>query len=188
MVIASYRDAFLAAQGVAVATRPRRQRHRRRRLGRRPPDPRRGARLAGGQPLAIRRPEAIRPWQHVLEPLAGYLTLADKLWQQPGLAGAYNFGPATAEAATVREVVELARSAYGRGRLQLWQRADDGPHEAGWLAWRSPRPRAAGRAAALAAGRGGAPHHALVSGAGARAPMPAAAVRGGHCDAYEAAA
>ena len=87
----------------------------------------------GDQPLEIRRPDAIRPWQHVLEPLAGYMALAEKLWESPELAGAYNFGPETSEAATVREVVELAQSAYGRGEV-LWGDGSEGPHEAGWLA------------------------------------------------------
>lgn len=86
-----------------------------------------------GKPLEIRRPEAIRPWQHVLEPLAGYMTLAEKLWEAPELAGAYNFGPETSAAATVREVVELAQAAYGHGDV-IWSDGSEGPHEAGWLA------------------------------------------------------
>lgn len=45
-----------------------------------------------GRTLEIRRTQAIRLWQHVLEPLVGYLILAEKLWQQPELAGACNFG------------------------------------------------------------------------------------------------
>ena len=133
IVIASYRDAYLAAQGVAVASA---------RAGnvvgggdwsedRLIPDAVRA--WANGQPSVIRSPQAIRPWQHVLEPLAGYLTLAQKLWQQPDLAGAYNFGPRTDEATTVREVVELARAAYGGGEARYGDDSD-GPHEAGWLA------------------------------------------------------
>ena len=46
-----------------------------------------------GQTLTIRNPHAIRPWQHVLEPLSGYLSLAQQLWNDAGLAGAWNFGP-----------------------------------------------------------------------------------------------
>jgi len=142
IVIASYRDAFLAAQGVAVASA------------------RAGNVIGGGdwsadrlipdavrawqtdQPLVIRSPDAIRPWQHVLEPLAGYLTLAQKLWQQPELAGAYNFGPHTHEAATVRAVVELARTAYGSGEVRYGD-ASAGPHEAGWLALEIAKARVA---------------------------------------------
>jgi len=86
-----------------------------------------------GRPLEIRRPEAIRPWQHVLEPLAAYLRLAEHLWHKPQDAGAYNFGPATAEAATVRTVVEQARQTWGAGEVS-WGDGSEGPHEAGWLA------------------------------------------------------
>ncbi len=133
IIIASYRDAFLAEQGVAVASA---------RAGnvigggdwsedRLIPDAVRA--WQSGQPLEIRRPQAIRPWQHVLEPLAGYLTLAHKLWQQPGLAGAYNFGPQTDKAATVRQVVELARTDYGNGEV-VYGDGTEGVHEAGCLA------------------------------------------------------
>lgn len=132
LVIASYRDAFLQAQGVAVASA------------------RAGNVIGGGdwsedrlipdairawshdRPLVVRNPDAIRPWQHVLEPLHGYLTLAEKLWQQPGLAGAYNFGPYTHEAASVRKVVELARKIYGKGDIR-YEDDSKGLHEAGWL-------------------------------------------------------
>lgn len=83
--------------------------------------------------LDIRRPDAIRPWQHVLDPLAGYLRLAERLVDTPSFAGAYNFGPHTHEAATVREVTTLAQAAYGKGELRLGD-GSEGPHEAGWLA------------------------------------------------------
>lgn len=133
IVIASYRDSYLNAKGIAVASA------------------RAGNVIGGGdwsadrlipdairawstnQKLQIRRPQAIRPWQHVLEPLAGYIKLAEQLWQQPELASAYNFGPQTHEAATVREVVELAQSAYGVGEVS-WCDGTAGHHEAGWLA------------------------------------------------------
>ena len=132
LVIASYRDAFLAGQGVAIATA------------------RAGNVIGGGdwsedrlipdavrawsadRPLAIRRPQATRPWQHILEPLAAYLRLAEQLWHDPSLAGAYNFGPHTHEAATVREVIGLAQATYGGGAVQ-WGEDTAGPHEAGWL-------------------------------------------------------
>lgn len=133
IVIASYRDAFLSSQGITVASA---------RAGnvigggdwsedRLVPDAVRA--WQNGKTLEVRRPQAIRPWQHVLEPLAGYLNLAQKLWLQPELAGAYNFGPQTHEVANVRQLVELARTAYGFGEVAF---SDDteGPHEAGWLA------------------------------------------------------
>jgi CDP-glucose 4,6-dehydratase len=83
---------------------------------------------SSGHPLHVRRPNAVRPWQHVLEPLAGYMRLAEKLWETPSLAGAYNFGPLAHEAATVREVVELARAAYGHGEV-VYGSGSDGPRE-----------------------------------------------------------
>jgi len=133
IVSASYRDAFLAGQGVAVATA---------RAGnvigggdwsedRLLPDAVRA--WEAGIPLEVRRSQAIRPWQHVLEPLAAYLLLAEQLWDRPDLAGAYNFGPETRTAATVREVIELARTSYGQGQV-IWGDGSEGPHEAGWLA------------------------------------------------------
>jgi CDP-glucose 4,6-dehydratase len=82
--------------------------------------------------LEIRRPDSVRPWQHVLEPLSAYLVLAEKLWQLPALADAYNFGPAPDQAATVREVVTLAQQAYGRGQTHYAANVE-GPHEAGLL-------------------------------------------------------
>lgn len=144
IVIASYRDAFLKDQGVAVASA---------RAGnvigggdwsedRLIPDAVRA--WQSGQVLEIRRPQAVRPWQHVLEPLHGYLTLAEALWQQPELAGAYNFGPHTHEVATVRRVVELARQAYGEAQAAVrYGDGSQGPHEAGWLVLETARARVA---------------------------------------------
>jgi CDP-glucose 4,6-dehydratase len=140
LVTASYRDAFLREQGVAVATA---------RAGnvigggdwspdRLIPDVVRA--WQSGQPLLIRRPGARRPWQHVLDPLAAYLRLAERLWAGAAASGAYNFGPLPHEAATVREVVTLARDSYGGGE---WMAGDgsQGPHEAGWLALEVARAR-----------------------------------------------
>jgi len=133
ITVASYRDAFLKPRGVAVATA---------RAGnvigggdwsedRLIPDAVRA--WESGSKLQIRRPHAIRPWQHVLDPLAGYLRLAERLWHEPALAAAYNFGPRTDEAASVGSVITLARDAYGKGETQLGD-GSEGPHEAGWLA------------------------------------------------------
>ncbi len=141
IVIASYRQSFLAAQDVAVASA---------RAGnvigggdwaedRLLPDAVRA--WSTGRALDVRRPEAVRPWQHVLEPLAGYLVLAEKLWTQPALAGAYNFGPPTNDAATVREVVSLAQQAYGRGEINFANEVA-GPHEAGMLQLDTSKTRA----------------------------------------------
>ena len=63
----------------------------------------------------IRNPNAIRPWQHVLEPLSGYLLLAEKLWEKPEVyTGAWNFGPYDSDAITVCEFVKyLAEQWHG---------------------------------------------------------------------------
>lgn len=142
LVIDSYRDAFLKEQGVAIASA---------RAGnvigggdwsqdRLIPDAVRA--WQSGQLLEIRRPQAIRPWQHVLEPLHGYMRLAEQLWQRPELAGAYNFGPHSHEAATVRQVVELAQQAYGAEQAVVrYGDGSEGPHEAGWLALETAKAR-----------------------------------------------
>jgi CDP-glucose 4,6-dehydratase len=132
IVVSSYRSSFFAAKGVALATA------------------RAGNVIGGGdwsadriipdavrawladQPLQVRRPQAVRPWQHVIEPLNAYLVLAERLWHDATLAQAWNFGPATHEAATVRDVVGLAQTAFGRGQVQ-WGDGLEGPHEAGLL-------------------------------------------------------
>jgi CDP-glucose 4,6-dehydratase len=91
-----------------------------------------------GLPLQVRRPDAVRPWQHVLEPLCGYLLLAEQMWESPSLAQAYNFGPRSEDAGTVRQVVELARVAWGQGQV-VYGDGRQGPHEAGLLALDSGR-------------------------------------------------
>lgn len=85
-----------------------------------------------GRTLEVRRPNAIRPWQHVLEPLWGYLRLAEKLWGDPKFAGAYNFGPPVGSEATVREVVEMARGMFDPADVR-YACQDKGPHEANSL-------------------------------------------------------
>jgi CDP-glucose 4,6-dehydratase len=66
--------------------------------------------LAADRPLVVRNPEAIRPWQHVLDPLAGYLRLAECLASStdPRFQSAFNFGPDPSAARTVRDLVDLA--------------------------------------------------------------------------------
>lgn len=132
IVVASYRDAFLRESGIAVASA---------RAGnvigggdwsedRLIPDVVRA--LEAKTVVTIRRPQAIRPWQHVLEPLAGYLLLAQRLWHSPELAGAYNFGPETKDAATVRQVLEFASRIEPSLQVEYGD-GNEGPHEAGWL-------------------------------------------------------
>ncbi|MBY0466898.1 MAG: CDP-glucose 4,6-dehydratase [Burkholderiales bacterium] len=94
-----------------------------------------------GISLNIRRPESVRPWQHVLEPLMAYLVLAEQTWHTPALAGAYNFGPLSHEAATVREVMSLATPHWPGAQVHF---ADvvQGPHEAGLLTLDTAKARA----------------------------------------------
>lgn len=85
-----------------------------------------------GDILQVRRPYALRPWQHVLEPVSGYLKLAETSWSKPDVAGAYNFGPKTSDAATVKDVVDLAKDVFGGGEVHFGD-STEGPHEAGLL-------------------------------------------------------
>lgn len=140
IAIASYRLSFLAERGTAVASA---------RAGnvigggdwsseRLIPDAVRA--WAKDEPLVVRRPEAVRPWQHVLEPLNAYLVLAQRLWSDPSLAQAYNIGPPPGEQASVRTVVTLAREAFGRGETTFGA-ATTGPHESGLLALETAKAR-----------------------------------------------
>jgi len=86
-----------------------------------------------GEPIEIRQPNSTRPWQHVLEPLTGYLILVEELWKNASLEGAYNFGPFTQDAASVRDLIEMARKAHGNA-LVCYDEEHQGPHEAGLLA------------------------------------------------------
>jgi CDP-glucose 4,6-dehydratase len=133
LVIQSYQQSFLAAQGVAVASA------------------RAGNVVGGGdwsvdrlvpdaikawqqqQSLAIRNPNAVRPWQHVLEPLNGYLCLAQALWQQPALAGSYNLGPHSHEAASVAQVLQMATQHWPHAHVDIAPTDPHAPHEANLL-------------------------------------------------------
>lgn len=86
-----------------------------------------------GNPVMIRNPAATRPWQHVLEPLSGYLTLAQHMWEEGHrYAEGWNFGPRDEDARPVQWIVERMAECWGQGAT--WQR--DGaqhPHEANFL-------------------------------------------------------
>ena len=86
-----------------------------------------------GQPVTLRCPDAVRPWQHVLEPLSGYLTLAERLWKDgPAFAEGWNFGPHDDDAWPVRRLVEQLTILWGDGAR--WHRDDTPhPHEARYL-------------------------------------------------------
>lgn len=97
---------------------------------------------AGAAPL-IRSPDAVRPWQHVLEALGGYLQIAERLLAgERGFADAWNFGPSDEDARPVGWIVERMRAAWGGGAAAV---ADTGPrpHEAGLLRLDCSKARAA---------------------------------------------
>ncbi len=119
LITASYRNSFLKDQGVGVATA------------------RAGNVIGGGdwavdrlipdairawsshQSLILRNAHSTRPWQHVLEPLHGYILLAQRLASYPSSADTYNFGPSTENALSVQNVVELAKSNWPGARVTL---------------------------------------------------------------------
>jgi CDP-glucose 4,6-dehydratase len=85
-----------------------------------------------GEVLTLRRPDAVRPWQHVLEPLWGYLVLAQALAEGQDMHSRYNFGPAADAQATVGEVVAMAQSAWPGASVRIDPPAD-APAESGLL-------------------------------------------------------
>jgi CDP-glucose 4,6-dehydratase len=106
--------------------------------------------LASGEPIGVRRPEATRPWQHVLEPLGGYLLLAERLLEAHGTdtsnpySDAFNFGPSLESNRSVRELIEESvlhwpgqwkdlsdpNAPHEAGRLHL--QVDKAHHQLGW--------------------------------------------------------
>lgn len=75
--------------------------------------------LEADRPIEIRSPKAVRPWQHVLEPLSGYMLLAQKMWEQPtDYCEGWNFGPETDAVSTVWEVATRLTQRFGRGVLK----------------------------------------------------------------------
>ncbi len=99
--------------------------------------------FAKGRPVRLRSPHAVRPWQHVLEPLAGYLRLAERLLGAEGAeyARAWNFGPDAGGDATVGAVAETAARLWGEGASVECAPAAANPHEAGVLRLDSTRAR-----------------------------------------------
>ncbi len=75
--------------------------------------------LEAGRPIDIRSPKAIRPWQHVLEPLGGYMLLAEKMWNAPTeYCEGWNFGPRAESISTVWDVATKVTKNYGSGELR----------------------------------------------------------------------
>ena len=98
--------------------------------------------LLARQDIIIRNPASVRPWQHVLEPLSGYLALAEKLFVQgPDFAEGWNFGSTEDDARPVQWIVDYMVRAWGGGAA--WRLADEtGPHEAHVLKLDSSKARA----------------------------------------------
>lgn len=132
LVTAAYRQSFLATAGIALASA---------RAGnvfgggdwsanRLIPDLL--AAFAASRPAQLRNPAAIRPWQHVLEPLAGYLILAERLVSNPHLAGAWNFGPGDADCLSTGAIATRMSSLWGDD-ANWAPETSNFPHEAGLL-------------------------------------------------------
>lgn len=89
--------------------------------------------LYNSEAVILRNPNAVRPWQHVLEPVVGYLLLGAKLAIDPKrYSYAYNFGPNTSDTFPVLDMVKQAISAFGTGNFEILQKTDQ-LHEAGLL-------------------------------------------------------
>lgn len=83
--------------------------------------------------VQIRNPNAVRPWQHVLEPLLGYLILGQKLWLDPiRFSQPYNFGPHAQDSLSVKEMMGISIDKWGEGHYNVVG-SDNEPHEAGLL-------------------------------------------------------
>ena len=134
LLSAAYRKSFLAESGIAMATA---------RAGnvigggdwsldRLLPDILRN--LEKGKPIEIRNPGAIRPWQHVLEPLSGYLTLAERLFSEEGMSFAegWNFGPQNEDARSVEWIVNQVCNEWSSDATWKMQEGQH-PHEANFL-------------------------------------------------------
>lgn len=76
--------------------------------------------VSAGEPIKVRNPQFIRPWQHVLQPLSGYLLLASRMLanEDPALCSGWNFGPPTGEGKRVQDLVEEFLRCWGRGRWE----------------------------------------------------------------------
>ncbi len=89
--------------------------------------------IQAGNPVKLRNPQATRPWQHVLEPLSGYLLLAARLYNDPQRwSGAWNFGPATHDVKTVSTVAKAITEQMERGSIEI-ESVNTRMHEAGLL-------------------------------------------------------
>lgn len=133
LVSSAYRRSFFDGRGVALATA---------RAGnvigggdwahnRIVPDAMRS--FAAGETLIVRNPDSIRPWQHVLEPIAGYILLCQQLTLEPAsFTGAWNFGPENSNAQPVSVLADIMSNAWGE--KAVWNKDNSvHPHEAHFL-------------------------------------------------------
>jgi CDP-glucose 4,6-dehydratase len=86
--------------------------------------------FSAGKPVIIRNPRAVRPWQHVLEPLSGYLTLTERSFADASITGAWNFGPSESDSQPVRYLADSIVRLWGNGAK--WESGESGQavHEA----------------------------------------------------------
>lgn len=89
--------------------------------------------MAAGQKIGVRNPYSTRPYQHVLEPLAVYLTIAMRQFQDKAYAGFYNVGPDDCDCVTTGELVELFCAKWGEGAVWENRAEPNAPHEANFL-------------------------------------------------------
>ena len=78
-----------------------------------------------GESLFLRNPKSVRPWQHVLEPIFGYVQIAQKQWNDDKLASHYNIGPSTDQFITVEELVNLAAKNFKGAKVSYLDSDDD---------------------------------------------------------------
>ena len=86
-----------------------------------------------GEPIVVRNPHSIRPYQHVLEPLFAYLLIAEKQAEDPALAGSYNIGPEESDCVTTGALATLFCEKWGDGATWIDQSEPNAPHEASFL-------------------------------------------------------
>jgi len=97
--------------------------------------------LAAGEQLVLRNPDAIRPWQHALDPLVGYLIVTERAAADAAFVGAWNFGPAEA-GVRVRDVVAILARAWGRAEAGAYRVEPAAEHESAELSVDASRSRA----------------------------------------------
>ncbi len=89
--------------------------------------------IQSNEPVKIRNPSSTRPWQHVLEPLSGYILLGASLVRDPKFfSGAWNFGPSNLDVLSVEEVIKIIISNLGKGEMTI-EDSKDNEHEANLL-------------------------------------------------------